>query len=160
MRLRDEFSSRKPSFRQGRPVQLADGQTWTFPAPPKGSEWTATPFEADYTDLIRAIVEAQDASEQRLAELAFAILLLAHNYCLSPADYERLLASTTDSPDSRDWRQPFHQIAQDHVHSFLDFSGVAAMDRSLLDAPGRFDRLLSWLRNRVPSRWYSLESRR
>jgi hypothetical protein len=158
--LHDEFSSRKPSFRQGRPIQLADGQTWTFPAPPKGSEWKSMPFGAEYTDLIRAILEAEDGSEQGLAELAFAILLLAHNYRLSPADYERLLASTPESPDSRDSRDSFHQIAQDHVHSFLDFSGIASVERSLLDAPGKFDRLFCWLRNRLPSRWFSLESRR
>ena len=33
--LRDEFSSRRSSFREGSPIQLADGQTWILPSPPK-----------------------------------------------------------------------------------------------------------------------------
>jgi hypothetical protein len=158
--LRDEFSLRKPSFRQGRPIQLADGQTWTVPAPPRGSEWKAMPFGAEYTDLIRAILEAEDGSEQGLAELAFAILLLGYNYHLAPADYERILGAVPTPFDSRHWRDSFHQIAQDHLHSFLDFTGIASTDRAILDAPARSDRLLSWLRNRLPARWFSLESRR
>jgi hypothetical protein len=118
------------------------------------------PFGAEYIGLIRAILEAEDASEQGLAELAFAILLLGHNYSLSPADYERLLACPSESSASTDWRHAFHQFAQDHVQSFLDFSGIASVDRSLEHAPGRIDRLFGWLRNRLPSRWFSLESRR
>jgi hypothetical protein len=118
------------------------------------------PFGAEYIGLIRAILEAEDASEQGLAELAFAILLLGHNYSLSPADYERLLACPSESSASTDWRHAFHQFAQDHVKSFLDFSGIASVDRSLGHAPGRIDRLFGWLRNRLPSRWFSLESRR
>src|SRR5437773_1040820 len=92
--LLDELSSRRSSFRPGSPIRLADGQTWTLPAPPKAKEWMAAPFDAEYTGLIQAIMEAEDASEQRLAELAFAIFLLGHNYQLSPADYERLLGSS------------------------------------------------------------------
>jgi hypothetical protein len=158
--LRDEISSRKPSFRQGRRILLADGQHWTFPAPPRDSDWKAMPFGHQYTDLIRAISEAEDSSEQGLAELAFAILLLAHNYDLSSSDYERLLGFVSDSRESAKWRDALHQITQDHLHSFLSFSGVASVDRPLLDAQGRSDRLLSWLRNRLPSRWFSFESRR
>ena len=156
----DEFSSRQSSFRQGRQIQLGDGQTWILPAPPKGSEWKAPPFGAQYTDLIQAILEAEDSSEQRLAELAFAILLLGHNYRLSPADYERLLGSTPECPDSRDWQRAFHHIAQDHLHSFLDISGVSSENRPILDTQGRSSRLLAWLRNHLPSRWFSLDSRR
>jgi hypothetical protein len=158
--LRDELSSRKSLFRQGRPIRLADRQSWTVPAPPRGSEWKAIPFADEYTDLIRAILEAEDGYEQGLAELAFAVLLLGHNYRLSPADYESLLDFVPESPESRAWQDTFHQIAQDHLHSYLDFAGVSAVDRSVLDAPRRLDRLFAWLRNRLPSRWFSLESRR
>ncbi len=155
----DEFSRRQSSFRQGRQIRLADGQIWVVPAPPEGSEWKAVPFGANYTDVIRALVDAEDSSEQRLAELAFAILLLGHNYRLSPADYERLLGSTADSPDSRDWQFAFHQIALEHIHSFLSISGVASENGSLLDKQGRFSRLVAWLRNHLPSCWFSFVSR-
>jgi len=159
-KLLDEFSSRQASFRPGRQIRLADGQIWVLPAPPNESEWKAVPFEAQYTDLIQAVLEAEDRSEQRLAELAFAILLLAHNYRLSPADYERLLASTPGSPESADWQLAFHHIAQDHLHSFLDASGVSVENGELLDTQRRFSRLSDWLRNHLPARWFSIESRR
>ena len=70
-KLRDEFSSRKTSFRQGRPIRLANRQFWTVPAPPRGSEWKAIPFGDEYTDLIRAILEAEDGSEQRSRRTGF-----------------------------------------------------------------------------------------
>jgi hypothetical protein len=157
--LLDEPSSRRSSFRQGRRIRLADGQTWTLPACPKGSEWKAVPFRAEYTDIIRAILEAEDRSEQRLAELAFAIFLLGHNYHLSPADYERLLGSNPESPDSRDWHLAFHDLSQEHIHSFLNASGVSLVDRPFLPKEGKFSRLWAWLRNRLRSRWFSFNSR-
>jgi len=158
--LLDEFSSRQASFRKGKQIQLADGQIWILPAPPNESEWKDVPFQAEYTGIIQAILEAGDSSEQRLAELAFAILLLGHNYRLSPADYECLLGSNPESPDSMDWQLAFHHIAQGHLHSFLDASGISAENGQLLDTQRRFSRLLDWLRNHLPSRWFSIESRR
>ena len=121
------------------------------------------PFGAEYSNLIRAILEAEDDAERNLAELAFAILLLAHNYRLSPPDYESLLGSNSEfagGRSGRNWQETFHRIAQDHVDSYLDFPEAASVDQPLLDALGRVDRLSAWLRNRLPSRWFSLESRR
>ena len=155
----DESSSRQSAFRQGRQIQLADGHMWVLPAPPERSEWKAVPFGAEYTDIIQAILEAEDSSEQRRAELAFAILLLGHNYRLSPADYERMLGSTPESHDARDWQLAFHQIAQDHLHSFLDNSGVSSETGPLVHKQARFSRLLAWLRNHLPSGWFSFDSR-
>jgi hypothetical protein len=117
--LRDEVLSRRSSFRSGTQVQLSDGQTWVLPAPPKKSEPKTTSFGIAYTDIIHAILEAEDRPEQCLGELSFAIFLLEQNYHLSPADYQRLLASSTSSSDLQ---TAFHQIAQEHVHAFLDFS--------------------------------------
>jgi len=131
-----------------------------LPAPPKGSEWNAVPFGPEYVGIIRAILDAEDGSEQRLAELAFAIHLLAHNYRLTPADYECLLGSTPVSADSRDWQLTFHQIAQDHLRSFIDISEHPCENGRPLDSQGRFSRLLAWLRNHLLSRWVSLEARR
>jgi len=150
----------RSSFRQGRQIQLADGQSWIFPAPPKGPEWTAVPFGTEYKGIIQAILEAEDDSEQRRAELAFAIFLLGHNYRLSPADYERLLGSTPESPDSRDWQLAFHRIAQDHLDAFLDGAGVTSKNGPLSNMEGRVSRRLAWLRKHLPSRWFSFDSRR
>jgi hypothetical protein len=156
--LLDEFSSRRSSFRHGRHIQLADGQTWVIPAPPEGSEWKDVPFEAEYTDVIQTILEAEDSSEQRLAELAFAILLLGHNYRLSSEDYECLLGPTPESHDSTDWQLAFHQFAQDHIHSFLD-NARASSETKPLDRQTRFSRLSAWLRNHWPSGWFSFYPR-
>jgi len=158
--LLDEFPSRRSSFRHGRQIQLADGQPWILPTPPKGSEWKAVPFGPEYIDIIQAILDSEDSAEERRLELAFAIFLLGHNYRLSPGDYERLLGSTPRSPDSRDWQIAFHHIAQDHLRSFLDMSGVTSENGPLLDAQGRLSRLLAWLRNHLPPRWFSFDSRR
>jgi hypothetical protein len=116
-RLLDEFSSRRSSFRSGSPIELSDGQTWILPAPPKKSTRKAASFGTAYTDIIQAILEAEDSSEKCVGELAFAIFLLEHNYYLSPPDYQRLLA-----PGANDWQCAFHQIAQEHMHVFLDIS--------------------------------------
>jgi hypothetical protein len=155
----DEFSSRQSSFRQGKPIQLADGQTWILPAPPKGAERTAAEsFGTDYEGIIQAILEAEDKSEQCRAELALAILLLGRNYRLSPADYEQLLCSTAQSPDSRDWQLVFHHFAQDHLDAFLDASSTNSKIRPLSGTQGRAYRLLAWLRSRLPFRWFSFGS--
>ncbi len=155
----DEASSRRSSFRQGSDIQLADGQTWVLPAPPAGSEWNTMPFGPEYTLLIRATLEKEDSSEERLAELALAIFLLGHNYHLKPGDYERLLGSIPGSRASSDWQLAFHQIAQDHLYSFLDNSRLSSEAGPLPEKRGRLFRLSAWLRNHLPSGWFSLESR-
>jgi hypothetical protein len=114
-KLRDEFSSRRSSFREGSPIQLSDGQTWILASPPKKSERNKSPFKSGYTDIIQALIEAEDCCEQCLGELALAILLLEHNYYLSPADYQRLLA-----PGTSDWQWAFHEIVQNHIRVFVD----------------------------------------
>jgi hypothetical protein len=116
--LLDEFSSRTSSFRPGRPIRLADGQTWVIPAPPMESEWTNVPLGPQYADIVQAILDVNESAELCLAELAFAILLLGQNYSLSPADFERLLGAKLGSYQSRGWQIAFHQIAQDHVRCF------------------------------------------
>ena len=145
-KLLDESAIRQSSFRPGRPIQLADGQTWILPAPPRGSEWNSLPFGPEYVAIIRAISESADGSEQSLAELAFAICLLGYNYHLSPDDYDCLLGSQSASTDSMDWQLAFHHIAQDHVHSFLDNARVSCENEPLPNAQGRFSRLWVWLR--------------
>ena len=120
--LRDEFSSRRSSFRSGSPIQLADGQTWILPSPPKKTGRNESPFSTSYAAIIQAIIEAEDSSEQCLGEMALAILLLDHNYYLSPADYQRLL-----DRGSSDWQFAFHEIAQKHIYVFFGRSRVYSL---------------------------------
>jgi hypothetical protein len=120
--VRDEYSSRRDSFRAGNEIRLADGQTWTLPAPPTKSEAECPALGTAYTDIIHAILEAEDRPEQTLGELAFAVYLLEQNYHLTPADYRRLLATNPTRPSTNTWQASFHQIAQEHLHAFLDFS--------------------------------------
>jgi hypothetical protein len=157
--LIDEASIRRPGFRQERRIRLADGQMWTLPAPPRASERESPPFGSEYTDLVQAIMEAEDGSEQRLAELAFAIFLLGHNYSLSPSDYSQLLGFPPESSELTDWQVAFHHIAQEHLHPFLDTARFPLETGPVLPRPGRFARLLAWLRNRLPFRWWSVDSR-
>jgi hypothetical protein len=112
---RDEYSCRRPSFRSGNQIQLSDGQTWILPPPPKESERGGGAFADEYLNIIRAIVEAEDKSERRIAELVLAIYLLQTNYYLVPADYEILLSSSPRARGSSDWQSSFHQIADKHL---------------------------------------------
>ena len=109
--------------------------------------------------LLRAISEAEDGSEQRLAELSFAIFLLGHNYRLSPSDYEHLLGFMPESPELTASQFAFHSIAQEHLHSYLDACGVSWESRQVVPTPGRFYRFLAWLRSRVPFVSWSFNSR-
>jgi hypothetical protein len=132
---------------------------WTFPAPPEKSEWKALPFESQYTELLQAISESNDDYERRLAELAFAIFLLGHNYHLSPSDYEQLLQPGAAAPASSDWQRAVEQFAQEHLRSFVDASALPSADRRARRASGVLSRLTSWLRDLLPRRWFSVESR-
>ena len=118
--LRDEYSSRRSVFRSGSSIELLDGQTWILPAPPKKFDRNAIPFESAYFEIIQAMLEAEDSSEQCMAELTFAIFLLGHNYDLSSEDYQELLGSSTDSPGTSDWQLAFREVAQEHIHAFLN----------------------------------------
>jgi hypothetical protein len=151
----DERARRLPSFRQGTRIRLGDGQAWEFPGPPKGSDWNLPPFGVEYRDLINAILESQDAAENRLAQLAFAILLLGHNYQLSSAEYEQLLDASPESAQGSDWQIEFQHIAQAHVQSALEIRAVSAATRPFVGAEGGASRGLQWIQNRLRSRWLS-----
>jgi hypothetical protein len=157
--LPDELSSRRPSFRPGRQIRLADGQFWMFPAPPQSSEWRVLPFDRQYVDILQAISESEDHAEQSLGELAFTIFLLGHNYLLTPADYERLLGSAVASPVAGDWKHALGHCAQEHLRSYLDAFPDSVADRPAQSTERAASRLIMWLRDRLPPRWFSVESR-
>jgi hypothetical protein len=147
--LADETSRRRPDFRDGTRIRLADGQKWTLPAPPKPTERIVGPFPPQYDDLIQAVRESETASDRRLAELALAIFLLGHNYRLSATDYEQLLGFAPESEQLADWQSAFGRIAQDHVDSAeFDFTNPL-VDQRPSPSAGRLARLRIWLRNYV-----------
>ena len=150
MTLAQERLSRRPSFREGVKIRLADNQIWTLPAPPKQSEAEAASFGTEYTDIIQALMDVTDGSDQCHGELALAIYLLGYNYCLTPPDYESLLGFTSESPDATAAQSAFHRIAQEHLHSFLDASGVSWDNRTVAPKARRLSRLIAWLRIHLP----------
>jgi hypothetical protein len=121
--LKDEISRRRTAFCAGCQIRLSDGQFWTLPASQESREPTGVASRVEYIDIIRAIMESEDASEQCIAKLALAIFLLHYNYDLAPDDYQRLLGSSTSQKSVSDWRSDFNQIAQEHVRAFLSYSG-------------------------------------
>ena len=157
--LAHEHLSRRPSFRDGVKVRLADEQMWVLPAPPIPSESADVLFGTEYLDLIHAVMDEQESSERRLAELALVIFLLGVNYSLSPSAFERLLEFSPDSSKSVAAESAFHQIATEHVHSSLDASRVSWDHRSVAPVPGRVSRFVAWLRNHSPLVWWSFDSR-
>jgi hypothetical protein len=132
---------------------------WTLPAPPQRSEWKVLPFEALYIELLHAISESEDRTEQRLGELALVVFLLGHNYCLSPTDYEAILGSGKGSPTASDWKLAVADFVQEHLQSYCDARPDSLVNRPAEPNQRAPSRLLAWLRDRLPPRWFSLESR-
>jgi hypothetical protein len=144
--MANEHSSRRSCFQDGKIIRLADGQMWTFVLPPRVERWKQASFANEYEGLMQAITAAEIESEQRLAELAFAIFLLNQNYRLSPTDYERLLDFPAESPESSDWKHSLHQLVQDHLRCFWGASGVTLDNGSVLSRQGWLSRFLARLR--------------
>ena len=109
----DEAVRRRSPFYRGRENDLADGQPRILPAPGVESEADFTRLGPDYWSLLRAVREARDEAERRLAELALAIFLLGCNNELSPIDYQRLLDFPPGAFGLVEVQQEFHRLAQD-----------------------------------------------
>jgi hypothetical protein len=140
----DEHSLRRPGFRPGTPIRLADGQEWVFPGPgelsaPEGGRTAGEPAGAAdpaYGGLIDALCEAEDEPDRLRAELALGIFLLGCNYALGPGDYQRLL----QAPRGATVQQAFRDLANDHAWHNLK----ARPQRRASAAPRRCS--LDWLR--------------
>ncbi len=148
-----ERSSRRSSFQEGRKIRLADGQMWTFILPPMGEKWMPGSSADEFEGLMKAIQEAENAFEQRIAELAFAIFLLRQNYRLVPTDFEQLLDFPAQSMESLNWQHACHQLVQDHLHCLWDPGGVSLESGPGLSKHGRFSRLATRLRTNLLFRW-------
>lgn len=114
---------RRPDYRRGVMIRLADGQLWSFPTPmpkmmaaPDGhlEHEKSNPVESDLLDLLLAIREAEDRAEALRAELALAIHLLQCNYDLGADDYRRLLDFEPGNPELTRVQQAFHEVARLH----------------------------------------------
>ena len=104
----DELLCRRPNFRAGREIKLADGRRWTFPAPQDRAGSPDGDLDDEYVGLLRVIWEAEDIHERRLAELALAIYLIELNYQLSPAQLEFLFTYRSGSPELADSQRVRH----------------------------------------------------
>ena len=154
----DELLSRRSSFRPGQKIRLADGQGWTFPLPIR--EWSdkAQSDREEYNGLIRSIIEAEDDSERRLGEFAFAIFLLSQNYRLSPLDFQQLLDFGSETSEFIAWRNSLRQLTQEHTVCFSDTVSVAPEPDPSSARQQRISRLLEWLRDNVPLHWRFFDS--
>jgi hypothetical protein len=153
-RLSDEIRRRRSRFREGSKLRLADGQMWTLPAPADASRVCPAPFTVEYRGLLKAIVEAEDDSEQRLAELAFVVFLLGENYSLSPADYEALLTFAPETAESSAWQFAVQAIVQEHLGCFNN--SASSSEKGVVPiapVPGKSIRLLSWFSNHIRLPW-------
>ncbi|HKM53119.1 MAG TPA: hypothetical protein VJY33_06875 [Isosphaeraceae bacterium] len=150
------MSSRRSPFQPGTPICLANDQEWAFPAPTADSEFAVESAEAEYLGLIHALLEAEDQSERRLAELALAIFLIGLNYQLSSTDLANLFTFQPRSQKLADSQHAFESLARDHILSLarrgephLPVPSPSAKRRP----PGR--RALAWLRNRgLMRKWW------
>ena len=124
-----EQSSRRSGFQEGRKIRLADGQMWTFIRPSIDEIWTHGSSANEFEDLMRAIQEAENDYEKRIAELAFAIFLLRQNYRLVPTELEQLRADfPPQSLEASNWQHSIHQLVQDHLDCFWGPSRVFRRD--------------------------------
>ena len=137
----DEKSFRRPDFLPGTWVRMADGQVWSLPEVPgrspsgmaedgtsPGAEGAA--LGRDYEATVAVVLDAEDQAEQIRAELALAIVLLASNYHLEPADYQELLGGESDSPVVAAMQRAFHIVALEHARHFRPRTDAGLVPRT------------------------------
>jgi hypothetical protein len=112
--MRDPVTCRRPEFRPGTALRLADGQTWILPAP--------LALEGDSLDstlpLVAAIAQADSRADLLRAELALGINLIAANYDLPPLILGALLDFPAGDPALAEFQTDLHQIAMDHLRAY------------------------------------------
>ncbi len=148
--MRQEKTCRRPGFRPGRSIRLADGQFWTFPAPVEGGRTDDPGPVPAYRALLRACLEAEDEPEQRRAELALGIALLDCNYVLDSSDFSSLLEFPAGDPNAFSVQEGLACVAVEHLRAFrhrkASFSGE----------PGRASH--GWGLLVRPWRWFGVHS--
>jgi hypothetical protein len=127
-----ERTRRRPRFRPGIGLRLADGQVWTFPMPgepigeagPGPGDREATWNSRGYREILRAALDAEDEGESFRAELALAIHLLDWNYALDPDDFEELLDDVGDDRRRSDLSAALHTLALAHSGGIAPLAGA------------------------------------
>jgi hypothetical protein len=112
----NEKDRRRPTFTQGSAVQLADGQSWTFPkariqfrprildghAEVMGGSRFGPEFDGDM-DILFGVVEAEPVDRLR-AKFQMAVRLLLANYDLSDDEISNLIVWEPEDPISaKNW---------------------------------------------------------
>jgi hypothetical protein len=157
----DEFLCRRPGFRAGREITLADGQAWTFPAPQSEAVSTECGADAEYVGLVRIVWEAENIHERYLAELVLAIYLIELNYHLTPTELESLFTYAPGSPELAESQRAFDAMAQEHLIALRLRLGLPLLTLGpAAPRPSLYDRLLLWLRWLRPRRRWFLPSRK
>ena len=144
-----ELASRRSTFRGGSGILLADDRVWNLPAPAAVVRTAEAENAARYSELLRAVREADGESDRGLAELALAIFLLGLNYDLSAADLQDLLAFEPESAALHDWRRNLSEIVASHLEFSRRPSARSDPEMFHHGGPRLFSRWLAWLR--VPS---------
>lgn len=156
----EEATCRRPGFRAGREIKLADGQLWTFPAPDLLPEPGTNHQDDEYMGLLRVVCEAEDRPDRCLAELALAIHLIKLNYELSSSQLQSLFTFREASRELVDSQFAFDALAREHLEHVCP---QAALPESLAPRrprrPGALTRLGHRLRNFWPPRRWSVPGR-
>jgi hypothetical protein len=144
----DELNTRRSRRLPGTPICLANDQEWIFPAPTADSVLPAELAGNEYLGLIQAVREAEDRSEQRLAELALAIFLIGLNYQLNSMDLVILFTFPPESQELADSQLAFESLAHEHVLS-LERHERRPIALALRHASGQpiSRRLVAWMRS-------------
>jgi hypothetical protein len=143
-----EVSARRLHFRPGPSIRLADGQWWTFPAPPGRDASGVAGFGPDYVAAVAAIGEAEDEAERFRAELALAICLLCRNYDLDPDALCDLLGYRPGDPALAATQAAFRRVAQEHARSSRSSADVVApggVPGHAIPATPRFGSRSKWV---------------
>jgi hypothetical protein len=148
-----EVSRRRPRFLEGREITLADQRAWLFPLPDGIPRLVDEVTRKEYLGLLRAYAEGEDASERRLAELAFGIFLLDLNYEVGPTDLQALLTFPPGSRAQAELENAFRSLALDHLGAVAgavpEPSPEPLPERAVATAWGR---LLLWLKAQLSAR--------
>jgi hypothetical protein len=138
----DPLIRRRPGFRPGTPVLLADGQAWVLPDPDVSAGLTP-PLDA----LIAGVVEAGDATERLRAELALGIYLISANYDLPPLALGPLLEFRPGDPSLARFQADLHQVALAYVRAHRPEAAPLPGPSPSARRPGLFGRLRASLLN-------------
>ncbi len=123
-----EQSARRPAFKEGTRIVLADGQAWSLPG--RWSDRDDPEFDA----ILRAVFEAEDVADRLRHELALTILLLSRNYQLGPGDYQALLGFPPGAAALATMQRTLHEFVLDqarHVEDRINWVRPAQADSPL-----------------------------